>query len=43
MTIPQEKFDDLLSRTALAALFHYPEIAVEDAGFSFQNDIAHCL
>ena len=43
MTIPQEQFDDLLSRTALAALFYYPEIAVDDHGPNLQNDIAYCL
>jgi hypothetical protein len=43
MTIPQDQFDDLLSRTALAALFYYPEIAVEDDDYSIQNDIAYCL
>lgn len=43
MTIPQEQFDDLLSRTALAALFYYPEIAVDDDDYSVQNDIAYCL
>ena len=31
MTIPQEQVDDLLSRTALAALLYYPEIVVDDA------------
>ena len=43
MTIPQEQFDDLLSRTALAALFYYPEIAVDDAEYDLQRDIAYCL
>ena len=43
MTIPQEQFDDLLSRTALAALFYYPEIAVDDDGHNLQKDIAYCL
>ena len=43
MTIPQEQFDDLLSRAALAALFYYPEIAVDDYGHNLQNDIAYCL
>jgi hypothetical protein len=42
MTIPQEQFDDLLGRTALAALFYYPEVALED-GYNLQNDIAYCL
>ncbi|TFD46898.1 hypothetical protein E3T55_16110 [Cryobacterium frigoriphilum] len=43
MTIPQEQFDDLLSRTALAALFYYPEIAVDDNNYNLQNDITYCL
>ncbi|TFC34896.1 hypothetical protein [Cryobacterium sp. TMT2-14] len=43
MTIPQEQFDDLLSRTALAALFYYPEIAIDDDDYSIQKDIAYCL
>ncbi|TFD54670.1 hypothetical protein E3T46_00725 [Cryobacterium sp. Hh11] len=43
MAIPQEQFDDLLSRTALAALFYYPEVAVDDDGLNLQNDIAYCL
>ena len=43
MTIPQEQFDDLLSRTALAALFYYPEVAVDDDGPNLQSDIAYCL
>ena len=43
MLIPQERFDDLLSRTALAALFYYPEIAVDDDDYNLQNDITYCL
>ncbi|TDW31161.1 hypothetical protein [Cryobacterium psychrophilum] len=43
MTIPQEQFDDLLSRTALAALFYYPEVEVDDDGHNLPNDIAYCL
>ncbi|TFB68646.1 hypothetical protein E3O06_16300 [Cryobacterium glaciale] len=43
MTIPQEQFDDLLSRTALAALFYYPEIAVDDNRHNLRNDIEYCL
>jgi len=43
MTIPQEQLDDLLSRAALAALFYYPEIAVDDGDFNLQKDIAYCL
>lgn len=43
MTIPQEHFDDLLGRTALAALFYYPEVAVDDDDYNLQKDIAYCL
>ena len=43
MMIPQEQFDDLLSRTALAALFYYPEIAVDDDDYRIQADIAYCM
>jgi hypothetical protein len=43
MTIPQEQFDDLLSRAALAALFYYPEIDVEDDDDSIQKDIEYCM
>ena len=43
MTIPQEQLDDLLSRAALAALFYYPEMAVDDDDYSIQNDIAYCM
>lgn len=43
MTIPQEQLDNLLSRAALAALFYYPEMAVDDDGYSIQNDIAYCM
>ena len=43
MTIPQEQFDDLLSRTALASLFYYPEVAVDDDEYNLQNDIAYCM
>lgn len=43
MTIPQDQLDDLLSRTALAALFYYPEIAVDDDDYNLQNDITYCL
>ena len=41
MTIPQEQFDDLLSRTALAALFYYPEIAVDDDDYRIHS--RHCI
>jgi hypothetical protein len=43
MTIPQEQFDDLLSRTALAALFYYPEIAVDDEDYRIQKDVDYCM
>ena len=43
MTLPQDNFDELLHRTALASLFYYPEIAVDDGDYNLQNDIAHCL
>jgi len=43
MTIPQEQFDDLLSRAALAALFYYPEIVVDDEDYRIQNDVAYCM
>lgn len=43
MTIPQEQFDDLLTRTALAALFYYPEIVAEDADYNIDKDIEYCM
>lgn len=43
MTIPQDHFDELLQRTALAALFYYPEIVLEDGDFDLQKDIAYCM
>ncbi|WP_243073680.1 hypothetical protein [Microbacterium sp. SS28] len=43
MALPQEQFDELLQRTALAALFYYPEIAVDDGDYNLQNDIEYCL
>jgi len=43
MTIRQEQFDDLLSRTALAALFYYPEIAVDDEDYRIQSDVEYCM
>jgi len=43
MTIPQEQFDDLLSRTALAALFYYPEVAIDGDGYDLKKDIAYCM
>ncbi|SDG84094.1 hypothetical protein [Microbacterium pygmaeum] len=43
MALPQERFDELLHRTALAALFYYPEIAVDDADYNLQSDIDYCL
>jgi len=43
MTISQESFDDLLSRAALAALFYYPEIVVDDEQYRIQNDVDYCM
>ena len=43
MTLPQERFDELLQRTALASLFYYPEIAVDDSNYNLQKDIEYCL
>ncbi|GAA4375053.1 hypothetical protein [Agromyces bauzanensis] len=43
MTISQEQFDDLLGRTALAALFYYPEVTVENGEYRIQDDVAYCL
>ena len=43
MTISQEQFDDLLSRAALAALFYYPEIVVDDDDYRIENDVEYCM
>jgi len=43
MSLPQEPFDELLHRTALASLFYYPEIAVDDSEYNLQNDVDYCL
>lgn len=43
MGVPQEQFDDLLQRTALASLFYYPEIAIDDADYDLEKDVAYCL
>ncbi|UOE44956.1 hypothetical protein [Agromyces larvae] len=43
MSVPHEQFDDLLSRVGLAALFYYPEIAVDDDEYDLQKDIAFCM
>ncbi|WP_022888161.1 hypothetical protein [Agromyces italicus] len=43
MTISQEQFDDLLGRTALAALFYYPEVTVENGEYRIQDDVEYCL
>jgi len=43
MTMSQDQFDDLLNRTALAALFYYPEIVVEDGDYNLKNDIDYCM
>lgn len=41
MTIQQEQYDDVLSRTALAALFYFPPVT--DGDDSLENDISYCL
>lgn len=41
--ISQEQFDDLLGRTALAALFYFPEATVENAEYRIQDDVEYCL
>lgn len=38
ITIPQEQFDDLFSRISLAALFYYPEVAVDADGPNLQRN-----
>jgi hypothetical protein len=43
MTLPQDNFDELLQRTALASLFYYAEIAVDDGDYNLQKDIEYCL
>jgi hypothetical protein len=43
MSVPQEQFDDLLQRTALASLFYYPEVAVDDTDYSLEKDVDYCL
>jgi hypothetical protein len=43
MRVPQEQFDELLQRTALASLFYYPEIAIDDADYTLEKDLAYCL
>ncbi|WP_137843369.1 hypothetical protein [Microbacterium sp. 2FI] len=43
MTIPQAQFDDLLHRAALAALFYYPEVVLQDGDFDLQKDIDYCM
>ena len=43
MTISQEQFDDLLNRAALASLFYYPEIVVDDEDYRIQNDVDYCM
>ncbi|WP_157009129.1 hypothetical protein [Agromyces laixinhei] len=43
MTISQEQFDDLLGRTALAALFYFPEVTVENGEYRIQDDVEYCL
>lgn len=43
MSLPQEQFDELLQRTALASLFYYPEIAVDDTDYNLEKDLTYCL
>jgi hypothetical protein len=43
MTISHEQFDELLSRTALAALFYYPKIVVDNDDYRIQNDVDYCM
>ncbi|MBT2498568.1 hypothetical protein J7E25_05625 [Agromyces sp. ISL-38] len=43
MTISQEQFDDLLGRTALAALFYLPEVTVEDGEYRLEEDVSYCM
>lgn len=43
MSVLQEQFDDLLQRTALASLFYYPEVAVDDTDYSLEKDLDYCL
>ena len=43
MTLPQGNFDELLQRTALASLFYYPEMAVDDGDYNLQKDVEYCL
>ncbi|MWB96958.1 hypothetical protein [Agromyces seonyuensis] len=43
MTTPQDEFDDLLSRAALAALFFDPEMTADDEEYDLQSDVAFCL
>ncbi|KQM83643.1 hypothetical protein [Agromyces sp. Leaf222] len=43
MTRSQEQFDDLLGRTALAALFYLPEVTVTDGAYRIQDDVEYCL
>lgn len=43
MSLPQERFDEMLQRTALASLFYYPEVAIDDSDYSLEKDLAYCL
>ena len=43
MSLPQERFDELLQRAALASLFYYPEIAVDDGDYNLHTDVDYCL
>lgn len=43
MSLPQEQFDELLHRAALASLFYYPEIAADDSDYNLRTDVEYCL
>ena len=43
MTRSPEQFDDLLGRTALAALFYLPEVTVTDGAYRIEDDVDYCL
>ncbi|MRG58780.1 hypothetical protein GE115_02665 [Agromyces sp. CFH 90414] len=43
MTNAQPQFDDLLGRTALAALFYLPEVGVDGGDYRIEDDVEYCL
>ena len=43
MKITQDDIDELLNRTAMAALFYYPEIVVDDEQYNVHKDVDYCL